>query len=68
MSGVSNLDVSRVESVIIGINPQFGMHDGELSCDDSSSFSGSDDNDSDTRYCIVYQNYPKTICLCFLLE
>ena len=51
MSGVANLDVSRVESVIIGINPQFGMHEDELSSDDSSSSSASDDNGSDIRYC-----------------
>lgn len=51
MSGCSNLDVSRVESVRMNINPEFGMHDGELSSDDDLSVSSSlVDDDSDTRY------------------
>ena len=48
VSHASNLDVSRVESVLLGLNPEFGMHESEPSSDDSSTGSISDD-DSDTR-------------------
>ena len=51
MSGCSNLDVSRVESVRMNINPEFGMRDGELSSDDDLSVSSSSvDDDGDKRY------------------
>ena len=48
VSHTSNFDVSRVESVLLGLNPEFGMHESEPSSDDSSTASISDD-DSDTR-------------------
>jgi hypothetical protein len=65
MSGVSELNVSRVDSIIMGINPHFGMHEGKLSSEDCSSSSTSStyssDDESDRRYLLSYKFYQNFI-------
>ena len=41
LSGYQSLNVSRIESVCTDINPEFGMHDGQLSSDSDSDASES---------------------------
>lgn len=48
ISGVSELNVSQVEKLMTGINPQFGMVEGEPSSD--SDFTSLSSDESETRY------------------
>ena len=46
--GISSLNISGVESIRCAINPEFGMHEGDLSSSCSSDSSLSEDSLTDT--------------------